>query len=745
MKRKWNSSLDPASSGNDGEPLGAEFEVFLNFRGPDTRHSFTDCLYHAMDGAGVRVFRDEEEIRKGEEIGGELLRAIDNSKVYVTIFSRDYASSAWCLRELASIMERSGGSSGKVILPIFYDVGADDVKLRTGLYDEALKKHEDRFGCDVVQQWKEALKEVARIKGWDLKDKGEGAVIKHIVDEVLTRLKKRQRNLPDHLVGIQDHLEDMACLLQEGSFDVRFVIIHGMGGIGKTTLVEAVFNRISHQFSGHCFLSNVRESSQGGKIRELQWRLLSDILKFQPVRIYDTNDGVNMIKERFRQKKVLIVLDDVDNRDQLMKLAGKRDWFGPGSRIIITTRDIGFLPINKGRPRDSDCIQHEEFYIYEMKEMLLHHALELFSRHAFRRDTPPIDYANIANKIVKTTGGLPLALKVIGSSLCYKSKAVWEDMLEKLMKMPHREVHDILMISYELLEYEQKQIFLDIACHMAGEKIDDAILMWKSCEFFPNQAIDVLINMSLIRVKYHEELWMHDQLRDLGREIVRRESIRFPGKRSRLWCPRSAMDVIRRKKGTEEIVALKLDGHSKSHNFTPEEFSKLESLRFFELDGGNFVGDFESLFSELRWLSWHQCPSKFQATNFCPNNLVVLKISESDITNDWDGWSQIMGTSNLKVLSLVRCKSLIKMPDFSMCSTLERLVFKDREKLVEIDPSIGNQEHLQYLEISRSHRLGVYRKNLQPRSVRVGSSILAGLNGQPKIFDNLEAGKSGPL
>ncbi|KAF7848807.1 hypothetical protein BT93_L1546 [Corymbia citriodora subsp. variegata] len=705
MKRKWNSFPDPAS-GDDGEPLGAEFEVFLNFGGPDTCLSFTDCLYHAMDRAGVRIFRDEEEIRKGEEIGGELLRAIDNSKVYVIVFSRDYVSSSWCLCELVHIVERYRGSSGKVILPIFYGVGALDVELQTGLYDEALKKHEDRFGSDVVRRWKDALIEVSRIEGWDLKDKGEGAVIKHIVEEVLTRLKRRQRNLPERLIRIHDHLKDVTNLLQEGSPDVRFIVIHGMGGIGKTTLAEAVFNQISHQFSGHSFLSNVRESSQEDKIRDLQWRLLSDILEFRPARIYDTNDGVNMLKERFRHKKVLIVLDDVDNRNQLMTLAGKRNWFGPGSRIIITTRDIRFLSINKGRPRDSDCIQHKEFYIYEMKEMPSHHALELFSEHAFRTDTPPTDYFIIATKIVKTTGGLPLALKVIGSSLHYKSLSVWEDMLEKLMKMPLRGVHDILMISYEMLEYEQKQIFLDIACHMAGEKIDDAILMWKSCEFFPNLSIDVLINMSLIRVRYHEELWMHDQLRDLGKEIVRRESIQFSGKRSRLWCPRSAMEVICRKRGTEEIVALKLDGLSKSHKFTPEEFSKLEYLRFLKLNRGNFVGDFEDLFHELRWLSWHHCPSQFQATNFCPSKLVVLKISESDITNDWDGWSQIMGTSNLKVLSLVNCKSLIKMPGLSLCSTLERLVFKDCESLVEIDPSIGNQKHLQYLEISRCNRLG---------------------------------------
>lgn len=171
MKRKRNLSADPASGNND-EPPGAEFEVFLNFRGLDTRLSFMDCLYPTMDGAGVRVFWDEEEVRKGEEIGGKLLRAINNSKVHVPIFSRDYASRVWCLRKLAHIVESSRGTNSKVILPIFYDVDAYDVKLRTGLYDEALKKHEDRFGCNEVQRRKEALMEVARIKGWDLKGKG---------------------------------------------------------------------------------------------------------------------------------------------------------------------------------------------------------------------------------------------------------------------------------------------------------------------------------------------------------------------------------------------------------------------------------------------------------------------------------------------------------------------------------------------------------------------------------------------
>ncbi|KAF8025347.1 hypothetical protein BT93_F2250 [Corymbia citriodora subsp. variegata] len=472
-----------------------------------------------------------------------------------------------------------------------------------------------------------------------------------------------------------------------------------MGGIGKTTLAKVVFNQISSQFHGCSFLSDIREFARHGKMEKLQKRLLSDILKSKAVKINDIDTGINMIREKFRCRKVLVVLDNVDKRDQLVKLAEKREWFGPGSRIIVTTRDISFFQNNP-----------QEFQLYEMEEMPFHYAIQLFSKHAFRRDAPPCDYDRIAREIVKTTGGLPLALVVIGSSLYCRGEEVWDDALEKLEKMPHKEVQDMLKISYDMLEYEQREIFLDIACHMAGEDRNDAVCMWKTCEFFPNSAITALVEMSLIKITNDQKIWMHDQLRDLGREIVRRESIQHPEKRSRLWCPTVAMGVMRRNEGTENIVALKLGGDSKPHDITREELLRLVKLRFLELDGGSFMGDFQDLLSEMRWLSWHHCPSEFQAANFSPSNLVVLKISGSDITNDWGGWSQIMGKSRLKVLNLRCCRSLIKTPDFSTCLTLERLILKDCESLVEIDPSIGMLQNLKHLEINGCNGLRMLEK-----------------------------------
>ncbi|KAI6679448.1 hypothetical protein NL676_033329, partial [Syzygium grande] len=148
-----------------------DYEVFLSFRGPDTRLTITDCLYAAMIRAGIRIFKDDKEVRVGEEIGGELLRAIYNSKIYVLIFSKDYASSKWCLRELALMVEQRKRDQ-KVILPIFYEVDASDLKRKTGSYGEALRKHVRQSGEDAAKQWENALREVAGIKGWNLKDHG---------------------------------------------------------------------------------------------------------------------------------------------------------------------------------------------------------------------------------------------------------------------------------------------------------------------------------------------------------------------------------------------------------------------------------------------------------------------------------------------------------------------------------------------------------------------------------------------
>ncbi|KAF8034825.1 hypothetical protein BT93_C0983 [Corymbia citriodora subsp. variegata] len=710
MMKDEGADSGAASSSRSNCPKGANYDVFLSFRGPDTRDGFADRLYESMINSGFRVFMDDEEIRQGEEIGGKILRAIEDSKIYIPIFSSGYASSRWCLRELAHMVEcahpdSSAGPAGHEILPIFYDVEPSDLKLKTKLYKDALKKHERERGRHVVKPWKEALRKAAEIKGWKVKGQRHSNVIKDIIEEVCRRMTTRERNVPDDLVGITDRVEDIKELLEPTCADIRVVVIYGMGGIRKTTLAKVVCNQLSPLFQGWSFLPDIRESlSRFDGIVKLQKKLLSDLFNLKFPETFDSDEGVNMMKHRLPNKRVLIILDDVDDGNQLMQLAAKPDWFCPGSRIIITTRDTSVILTTKVEGLEESVItQPIKIYLYEMKELHYKHALQLFSKRAFSTNSPPQDYDDLSREVVATTGGLPLALEVIGSSLRTKSKAAWNDSLKKLKEVPHKKVLEKLIISYDTLEYEEKQIFLDIACFFEMKRKTDAFYMWESCNFFPEAEFGVLIDKSLIKIVNGDRIWMHGQVRDLGREIVRRENIRNPEGRSRLWLHEIAYEIVRARKGTNNIVALAL--LRSRDNFTREDFADLSKTRFLELEGGNFTGDFENIFPELRWLCWRHCPLKLQAKNFVLKSLVILKLSGNIIIDEWSGWVQIMVGNKLKVLTLKGSKFLTRTPNFFGCLNLERLIIRDCENLDEIDGSIGNLEQLKCLKIKWCPRL----------------------------------------
>ncbi|XP_056162755.1 disease resistance protein RUN1-like [Syzygium oleosum] len=674
---------------------GVEYEVFLSFRGPNSRKGFVDCLYHGLMDAGIRAFRDNDELPVGGRISW-LLQAINNSKICIPIFSKDYAESEWCLRELAQMVECSK-LTGLEILPVFYDADPSEVKLNKGPYLEALRQHKKKNKPNLVHQWEKALKEVGKIKGWELeKDTNghEGKLIELIVRKVLVSLKVHHLNVTDQLVAIDDHVDKLMRMLNVGSNDVRIIGIHGMGGIGKTTLAKVVFNQLSSRFEYCSFLADVRETSQNRGLEFLQNQLISHILKKKGPEIANVDEGIDKIKERFSSKEVLILLDDIDKRAQLNALAGKRNWFGPGSRIILTTRNKDVLNVP------------EVDWVYELERMDEDQSIQLFSRHAFRRDWPPDDYLAYSNKVVDITGGLPLALETIGSFLSGKIKKVWEDTLKKLEKVPRDEVRTKLRISYDALDHWQKQIFLDIACLFIGFDKRIVVHLWDDADYFPEEGIEVLRLMSMIKIGDDNKLRMHDQLRDLGREIVRQESSTEFGRRSRLWNHEEALQTLINHKGTEMVEALCLKFDSKSlYYFTRVDFACLSNLRFLQVNGVNLSGNFENLFPQLRWLCWHYCPSNFLPTNFYLVNLVILDLSWSKISEYWEGWHQLKMSKNLKVLNLTGCTCLYRNPDFSPYEALKILILEGCESLVGIDASIGGLKHLVSLNIKDCHSI----------------------------------------
>ena len=164
--------LPSSSSSSSSSSKGGKYDVFLSFRGEDTRKRFTDHLYTALKQKGISTFKDDEKLKRGTSIAPELLKAIEESRFAVIILSRDYASSKWCLIELTKIIECME-KTRLVVLPIFHYVDPSDVRNHKGTFAEAFDKHEKSFEENMrnIETWKAALTKVANLAGWDLKDK----------------------------------------------------------------------------------------------------------------------------------------------------------------------------------------------------------------------------------------------------------------------------------------------------------------------------------------------------------------------------------------------------------------------------------------------------------------------------------------------------------------------------------------------------------------------------------------------
>ena len=145
------------------------------------------------------------------------------------------------------------------------------------------------------------------------------------------------------LVGIDSRVVELELRLSVGSNDVRFIGIWAMGGMGKTTLAWAVYHMVSKDFEACSFIEDVRENFDKNGFVPIQQKIIDQILMEKDLKIKDKYDGVKKIKKALHHKIILLVLDDVDELHMLNMLAGEHDWFGQGSRIIITTRDMQVL------------------------------------------------------------------------------------------------------------------------------------------------------------------------------------------------------------------------------------------------------------------------------------------------------------------------------------------------------------------------------------------------------------------
>ncbi|XP_008222667.1 PREDICTED: TMV resistance protein N-like [Prunus mume] len=709
------------------------WDVFLSFS-EDTRSTITKNIYEELEKCSVRVFRDDEGLNRGDEIASSLLEAIEDSAAAIVVLSPRYAESRWCLEELAKMCERSRRLH-LMILPVFYQVDPSDVRRQRGPFAEHFRAHEQVYENAVVSRWRSAMAKVGGTAGYIFNASKEAELIQLLVKMVLTEIRKTPMGLPAYTVGLDSRVEDMMRLLDVRSKRIRVVGIHGMGGVGKTMLARALFNRLVGYFECRSFISSVREISAGLEgLVSLQNGLIAGLSSNQ-VSVNELNIGISEIKKIVYEKRVLIVLDDVDNVNQLNALVGNRQWFYEGSRIIVTTRDREVLP------------SHLVNELYEVRELQFPQALQLFSYHALRREKPTDTFLTLSEQIVSLTSGLPLALEVFGSYLFYKRRIEeWRDALQKLKQIRPRNLQDVLKISYDALDEQEKCIFLDIACLFVTMNMrrEDAIDILKGCGFDGEIAIADLVAKSLIKVYEDGILWMHDQVKDMGRQIVTEENVVDPGMRSRLWDHNEILNVFKYDKGTRSIQGIVLDFESmkrlvkdpsgdriswdnfrrgptftsavtylkeryKTYLETEEEKKRqvticseplraMVNLRLLQINYLNLEGDFKFLPAELKWLQWKGCPLNSLPSDFPPSQLAVLDLSRSKIEHLWHGGGNKVA-EKLMLLNLYGCFNLTTIPDLSGNRALEKLILERCSKLTTLHASIGNLHTLVHLNL----------------------------------------------
>ncbi|XP_060673890.1 disease resistance protein RUN1-like [Ziziphus jujuba] len=634
------------SSSSSSPSSWRKYDVIVSFRGEDTRLTFTDHLYKSLSHQGIYTYRDDKKL--------------DGERIIVE-----------CKKEL-----------GLIVLPVFYHVEVEDVKEQTGEFGKAFAKHyktdfQSEDEIRTVDKWREALTEVATsIEGWHIKERSETEVNEEIVKVVLKELNLTFSTSNNDLVGMTSRLEKMYSLLNISHLEVDLTVgIWGMGGIGKTTIAEHVKIEISNKYNACAFIPSVREEFEKNGIIHLQ-KLLCKYLLDHEGNIQHVEMERNVLRNRLGSRRVLIILDDVDELEQIEDLVGNAEqqhgWLGPGSRVIVTTRNS----------------------------------------KAFKVNHPLDDFVNLSYNFVKYANGHPLALKVLGSFLFGADMDKWKATLNKFnelqignsiernngettsKKNPEQKILPILQISFDGLDDDQKEIFLDIACFFKGEEEYLVKKILKGCGFHPRIDVELLIGKSLITM-VGDKLWMHDLLQQFGQYIVHQEFPKEPGKRSRIWFHEDARNVLENNRGTEAVkgIFLGLPKNEELH-LSVEPILKMKKLRLLKFQNVKFPECVGYLPNELRLLEWHAYPQK-SMPSMSQLYLDGTAIKELPMS--------IEHLSSRSLLNLRDCKNLLKLPD-ELCSltSLTTLNVSGCSHVAQLPENIGRLEQLKKFSASRT-------------------------------------------
>ncbi|CAF2151373.1 unnamed protein product [Brassica napus] len=652
----YSSSSPP--SPKSSLPHNCIHDVFPSFHGADVRKSFLSHFLKELGSKGINLFTDKE-IPRGEFIGPELKKAIQGSRIAIVLLSKRYASSSWCLDELVEIM-KCKEELGQTVMPIFYEVDPSDVKKQAGEFWKVFKETCKGKTNEVIGKLSKALAKVATLAGyhsnnWD----NDVKMIEDVATEVANKLFNSTPSRDfEEFIGMEAHMEKISPVLRTDLDEVRMIGIWGPAGIGKTTIARCLFNQLSDTFQYSVFMMNVKAmytppvcSDDYNVKLHLQQKLLSQLINEKEEDFKISHLGV--ARERLSDKKVLVVLDNVDRLVQLEAMAKETRWFDVLYVCFWSKKVVEHLSKRFTDVRQRLNVLAEKSVIsLESERVSMHDLLVQLGRDIVRKQsTEPgqrqflVDNREICEVLADDAAGSRSVIGILfrGDEI-YMSERAFEGMSN--------------------LQFLRLNVGPDgggEAFHLfGGPSYLSRKLRLLDWSYFPMTCLHCIPN---------PELFV--------------ELIMYGSKLEKLWD------------GTKPLRNLKWVDLSDSKNLKDvSSLSTATSLQELDLTGCSSLVELPSSTGNAihhKKLHLGECSSLLDLTG-C-SSLVKLP-------------SSIGNATNLEFLSLRSCSGLVELPScFGNIRNLEELDLSDCSSLVGVPSSIGNTTNLKRLKFSRCSSL----------------------------------------